>query len=95
MEPMLPDKSIALFRARKGLERGDVVLVDHPEFGVVVKKIAAVSKRGRYALEGTSQYSTSARRLGSVDPDRVQGTMVMRLRWPRWLPRIRPPEEPV
>jgi len=95
MEPMLPNKSLALFRSRKGVERGDVILADHPEFGVIVKKVAAVSKQGRYALEGTSRHSTSPRRLGSVDPDRVHGVMVMRLGLPRWFGRIRTPRERV
>ncbi|MEM9310705.1 MAG: S24 family peptidase [Pseudomonadota bacterium] len=80
MEPVLPDRSLALFRAKQSVGRGDVVLVDHPEFGVIVKRARAVEPDGGAWLEGTSTASTSAERLGRVGPDRIQGVLVMRLR---------------
>ncbi|MEM6476048.1 MAG: S24/S26 family peptidase [Pseudomonadota bacterium] len=80
MEPMLPSGSLALFRARKRVERGDVVLVDHPEFGVIVKRARDVGEDGSVALEGTSPASTSPERLGRVERSRVQGVMVRQLR---------------
>ena len=80
MEPDLPDKSLALFRAKKSVEQGDVVLVNHPEFGVIVKRAREVEPDGGVWLEGTSPASTSAERLGRVDPERVQGVLMMRLR---------------
>ncbi|MEM8593052.1 MAG: S24/S26 family peptidase [Pseudomonadota bacterium] len=91
MEPLLPDGSFALFRAVKRVKRSDVVLVDHPEFGVIVKKVHAVSFNGRIALRGISMRSTSARQLGQVDPDRVLGRLALRMRWGRVLPRLSGP----
>lgn len=80
MEPDLPDKSLALFRAKKSVGQGDVVLVDHPEFDVIVKRARRVEPDGSVWLEGTSPASTSAERLGRVDPDRIQGVLLLRLR---------------
>ena len=79
MEPMLPADTIALFRTRKRVERGDVVLADHPEFGLIVKRVREVGERGALALEGLSPASTSAERLGSVEPAAIRGSLV----WPR------------
>ncbi|MEM6908380.1 MAG: S24/S26 family peptidase [Pseudomonadota bacterium] len=79
MEPLLPDGSFALFRAVKSVKRSDVVLVDHPEFGLIVKQVYAVSMDGTVGLRGLSHKSTSARRLGNVDFDRIVGRMVARL----------------
>ena len=80
MEPDLPHKSLALFRAKKSVGQGDVVLVDHPEFGVIVKQARAVEPDGSVWLEGASPASTIAERLGRVDSDRIQGVLVVRLR---------------
>lgn len=87
----MPDGSFALFRAVKRVKRSDVVLVDHPEFGVIVKKVHAVSFNGRIALRGISMRSTSARQFGQVDPDRVLGRLALRMRWGRVLPRLSGP----
>lgn len=79
MEPLLPPGTIALFRARKSVKRGDVVLVDHPEFGMIVKSVRGVEDGGAVALEGLSPHSTSAEKLGSVAPEKVRGTLLKRL----------------
>ncbi|MEM9085254.1 MAG: S24/S26 family peptidase [Pseudomonadota bacterium] len=79
MEPELPDGSIALFYARKRVEQGDVVLVNHIEFGVIVKRVRAVDIDGGVWLEGTSSASTSADKLGRVAASQVRGTLVFRL----------------
>ncbi len=79
MEPKLPNNSIALFRRRKGVTRGDVVLVDHPEFGIIVRKVSAVGREANIHLRGTSRQSTSQERLGKVAPDRIMGTLVLRV----------------
>ncbi|MEP3049940.1 MAG: S24/S26 family peptidase [Erythrobacter sp.] len=76
MEPVLPSGSMALFRRRKTVVKGDIVLADHPEFGVIVKRVRAIEPDGALALEGTAPQSTSAQRLGSVEPARVRGVLL-------------------
>ncbi|MEM1195140.1 MAG: hypothetical protein AAGH57_03465 [Pseudomonadota bacterium] len=91
MKPLLPDGSFALFRAVKGVKRSDVVLVDHPRFGIIVKKVSAISINGRVGLRGISSASTPSRELGHVAPDRVLGRMTLRITWGRFLPRLSGP----
>ncbi|MEM6857597.1 MAG: S24 family peptidase [Pseudomonadota bacterium] len=79
MEPSLPDKSLALFRAKKSVGQGDVVLIDHPHFGMIVKCARSVESDGAVWLEGTSPASTSAEKLGRVSPDCIKGVLVARL----------------
>lgn len=79
MDPMLPSGSLALFRARKAVKRGDVVLVDHPDFGVIVKRARLIGLDDEVALEGISPASTSPEKLGSVSADQVKGVLVRRL----------------
>ena len=80
MEPMLTDGSVALFRRPLfracQAERGDIVLVDHPDFGVIVKRVRSVGADGAVALEGTSPASTPASMLGSVNSERLRGVLV-------------------
>jgi len=76
MEPLLPSGTIALFREQRHVKRGDVVLVDHPEFGKIVKSVREVAEGDGVALEGLSPHSTSAEKLGSVAPDKVRGTLL-------------------
>ena len=78
MGSTLPHRSLALFRRKRRVKKGDVVLVEHPEFGTIVKKVAAVSKSGRYALRGTSPASTSQGRLGHVEGQHIRGVLVKR-----------------
>ena len=84
MEPMLTDGSFALFRRAKAVEQGDVILVDHEEFGLIVKQAAKVSPEGKIALIGISPESTSSQRLGCVEFDRVIGKMVARIPITSW-----------
>ncbi|MGB3710148.1 MAG: S24/S26 family peptidase [Erythrobacter sp.] len=79
MEPRLPRGSIALFRRAPRTMRGDVVLLDHPEFGRMVKQVSTVGKFGNIYLRGTSRYSRSERELGKVPPTAILGVLVRRL----------------
>lgn len=79
MEPKLPAGSFALFRRPKAVKRGDIVLVDHPEFGLIVKQVHVVSRSGLYHLEGTGKLSTDRSKLGGVERDRIKGSLLFRL----------------
>ncbi|MEL6528353.1 MAG: S24/S26 family peptidase [Pseudomonadota bacterium] len=79
MEPGLPDGSFALFRRRKAVKRGDVILVDHPEFGLIVKRVHVVSRSGLFHLEGTGKLSTDRSRLGGVERDRIKGKLLFKI----------------
>lgn len=79
MGSVLPHRTLALFRRRRRVTKGDIVLVEHPEFGTIVKCVAEVSKTGSYLLRGTSPASTSQKRLGSVEGEHIKGVLVFRI----------------
>ena len=81
IEPNLPVGSIALFRRRKAkaIQRGDVVLVDHPDLGRIVKKVSAVGRKGNVHLQGMSGSSGDGEASGRVPREAVLGRFVRRL----------------
>ena len=94
MDPDLPFKSLALFRATKRVKRSDIVLVDHPEYGSLVRKVSAISvNSGRVGLRGICRSGNSARKLGNVDRDQVFGKVLFTMNWVRFLPYFGPRPE--
>lgn len=94
MDPDLPFKSLVLFRATKKFKRSDIVLVDHPEYGPLVRKISAISvMSGRVGLRGICRSGNSARKLGNVDREQVFGKVLFRMNWFRVLPYFGPRPE--
>ena len=79
MEAVLRHGSIALFRHRKRPMRGDIVLVDHPELGRIVRKVSAVGRQGNVHLTVTSRGISAEERGGRVPREAVLGVFVRRL----------------
>ncbi|MGB3470737.1 MAG: S24/S26 family peptidase [Erythrobacter sp.] len=94
LEPLLPYKSLAFFRGVKSVRRSDIVLVDHPEAGRIVKKVAAVSVNGRIALRGMALISPGSNYTKSVERDEILGKLSFAMKWMRFLPRFAD-EEPI
>ncbi|MFU7527880.1 S24/S26 family peptidase [Qipengyuania sp. ASV99] len=79
MGRVLPHRSIALFRRKRKVSKGDIVLVKHPEFGTLVKTCAAVTINGRYSLRGATPDAESELRLGAIEGRYIKGTLVAKL----------------
>lgn len=82
MEPVLRHGDYAVAwdcGARRMPTRGDIVLVDHPRFGRVVKAVAARTPDGEWLLRGLSATSTPGNDLGPVSGDRVVARLVWRI----------------
>ena len=82
MEPLLPDGSIVLFRRPKGVAKGDVVLVDHPELGRTIRKVRAVGIKGNVHLRGLARNADEgceSQPIDRVPRDLVVGVMSRRL----------------
>ena len=85
MEPALRDGDYAILRRRKPrgvVNLGDVVLVDHPRLGLIVKAVREKVGDDCVSLEGTSAASTSREDLGSVGIRSVLATLVWRVARP-------------
>lgn len=79
----LPHRSLALFKRKRKVSKNDVVLVDHPEYGRMVKTCAAVTINGRYSLRGATPNAEDEVRLGAVDGVHIKGTHIATL-FPGW-----------
>lgn len=95
MAPTLQDGDIVIalnsrFRL-SGPVTGDVVIVDHPHLGLIVKRVSGVNVQNRaVSLAGDGGLSTDSYSLGSVTADRVLGRAIIRIPrkgYLRWLGR--------
>ncbi len=86
MGRVLSHRTLALFWRKRKVSKGDIVLVDHPEYGRMVKIVAAVTVNGRYSLRGAHPNSDSEERLGAVEGSHIRGKLLFRLIKGRPLP---------
>lgn len=97
MDPVLPEGSHILFRRitigwagnrakiATNIKLGDIVLVDHPKLGRIVKRIAYLGDDG-FELEGISPKSTSRTKMGLLPYRTLRGRMALAyLSSGRWL----------
>ncbi|MEO0589241.1 MAG: hypothetical protein AAFZ11_01635 [Pseudomonadota bacterium] len=73
------------------MQRGDILLVDYPERGLLVRRVSAVGKNGGVGLRGSRKSASPSQRLANVDPDRVRGKLALTIKWARFLPYFGPP----
>ncbi|MEM1192146.1 MAG: S24 family peptidase [Pseudomonadota bacterium] len=74
MAPVLPDGSYTLFSHAFGLTAEDIVLVEHEQFGTIVKAIARIH-RGQFSIKGLSPRSTDEKVLGPVWRHQIIGKL--------------------
>lgn len=67
-------------RRRSGLKTGDVVVINHPRFNTIIKRIAEISPEGALRLEGDNPASTDTESLGWQPPSKVIGKVIWHIR---------------
>lgn len=77
MKPRLPDGSFVLFRHARSVRPGDIVLVQHPRYGLITKSVAKIYDDGRIAIEGLSPRSTSRKQLGLISRQALRGKLLL------------------
>jgi len=76
MRPTLAPGDYILVTKARALRAGFIVLVDHPKYGTIVKRVKSVSDTVVY-LEGDGPASTTSEDLGAIPLALVKG----RARW--------------
>ena len=76
MAPTLAPGDYLILTKARTFRSGFVVLVDHPKYGRIIKRISAVSANF-VRLEGDSAESTSSSDMGDVSLSHIKG----RARW--------------
>ena len=67
---------------------GDIVVVRHPRFGHLVKRIQSVDENSSVRLIGDSPLSTSPDNLGWQDHRSILGRVIWRVSAERYSPRL-------
>jgi len=67
----------------KRLRPGDLVVLRHPDYGVLIKRVAAVqAEAGTLTVIGSHPDSVDSRRFGAVAMERVEGRVIWHVRRP-------------
>lgn len=85
MLPSLADGDFVLaFRcARQALDVGDRVVIDHPEFGRIIKRVTRILPGGGLDIAGDNlAMSTHGERLGRIPRERILGKVLIAIRGP-------------
>lgn len=78
---------VVTIRRRRALRAGDVVVVDHPDYGCVVKRVIECWPDGGVRVAGDNPAaSMSSERLGLVARSRILGRVVWRIPHPSRMP---------
>ena len=86
MSPTLAPGDYMIVTRARTIRPGFVVLVDHPKYGSIVKRVKSV-EGGQLSLEGDGAESTSTEAMGLIGLSAVKG----RVRWaitPKGLKRV-------
>ena len=57
----------------------DVIVFHNQLYGTLIKRVEKITEQGIYVV-GTGENSLDSRRLGPVNPDKVQGKVVWHIR---------------
>lgn len=79
LEPRLPQGSIVLFSSRKVPRRGEIVLVDHPEVGRFIRRVAAIGRKGSVFFRVERGECSEVGKIDRVRREHVLGVMVRRI----------------
>lgn len=85
MQPGLADGDfvLAFRRGRLVLKVGDRVVVDHPEFGRIIKRVTRLLPGGELDVAGDNlAMSTHSERLGRIPRKRILGKVLIAIRGP-------------
>ena len=76
MEPILFDRDIILIIKPRTLGVGFIYIVNHPELGLIVKRLAH-QENGNFYLAGENKASTPASLIAPVKQERIIGRAVL------------------
>ncbi|MGX9417379.1 S24/S26 family peptidase [Vibrio sp. RC27] len=83
MSPRIPDGSYLIFHHfiyRSLITIGKVVKVDHPRYGLIVKKVINIDPQGNYWLEGLNGHSVSSLEIGAIKLEMIVGISVYNIK---------------
>ena len=79
MTPEYQDGDFVLILRTSRPKAGDVIVFHNQLYGLLIKRIEKITEQGIYVI-GTGENSLDSRRLGPVDPDKVQGKVIWHIK---------------
>ena len=80
MSPQLQDGDfVCISRWYRKLKIGQIVVVDHALYGLIIKKVLHIAPDGQLWLGGESNKSLQSERIGWVSSRRVVGKVIHRI----------------
>ena len=78
---LLPNSYVILhnFGNKKRLKKGQVIKVEHPSYGAIIKRIAYRDKNGLYWLAGDNPNSVSTCEMGPVSAKQIKGILIFKI----------------
>ena len=81
MSPELNDGDyVLLTQLIKKPKTGDIVVVDHPLYGHLIKRVVAVNQQGDLLLQGNQPSSLSSTQMGWITQKQYLGKCVIKFR---------------
>jgi len=76
MAPTILDGSFLLLHCWLRVKAGNIVFIEHPQYGDIVKRVASISECGMLTLCGDNAASVSQQQMGQCDPAWLVGTII-------------------
>lgn len=83
MHPNLSEGDfVVALRALRPLKVGQRVVIDHPRYGILVKRVCRVGEDGRFQCAGDNPASVGPDALGWLDRTQLRGVVRLAVRRP-------------
>ena len=79
MTPEFQDGDFVLIWRRLLPKVGDTIVFQNEIYGALIKQVEKVTEQGIYVI-GTGENSLDSRRLGPVNPEKVQGKVIWHIK---------------
>lgn len=85
MSPAIHANSYLIFHHcifRRILTVGTMIKVQHPKYGLIIKRIKSIDHQGCYWLEGLNENSVSATQMGIINLRMITGIVIYTIKAP-------------
>jgi len=82
MHPIINDGDFVLTSRLKRMHIGAFVVVRHPEYKVMVKRVIDINHQGRFKLSGENDQSVSTSKMGWLAPESIVGIVLWHCKSP-------------
>ncbi len=58
---------------------GDVVVIEHPKLGKIVKRVSSFNEKGQFKVSGDNPTSTSSEKIGAIESSQISQIICYRV----------------